>query len=813
VHAHLRATLRRLAVLSALALLALPALAPAYADAAVSGGSIEVCLSAANGQNGKAFQFSLNGGTTFRVLGGGCSGPLSIAPGPVTVAEVASGSAVSAILVRPANRQINTDVDGATATVAVPGGSTAATRTIVTFTQAGSGSGDPDSPPAATGMIDVCKAAANGMDGKVFQFSLNGGTPFSVIGGGCSGPMSTQSGPNVVIELSSGIGQVSGIDIVPSTRLVSTNLVQQSVTATVPAGSTIYSKTRVTFTNSPPSGPTPPGSTTGELKVCKVSRTPAYQGRLFSFSYNAGPAFSIEAGTPAAPVCSTPVSYPLGTRVLVQELETANVLVDSITVSDGRGSGIDPSGRAATATIGTGATVVTFDNEPAPISQLGYVEVCKDAFGPDVSGQFQFTVTAPGFSTTLSAYVGQCSEPVAVPAGNVTITESARQGYELYSVSTNPSDRLFGANLINREAVVEVPVGDASTETQVHFVNHAITAQLKVCKALAAGSDVLDAQTFFFAVTRHADAETPGPVQRVRIRANAQSTQCVIVGNFPVGEQLSVDELFSEDLPDGDADKPNAPSDEYIDASGEGLVTLTSGINSVTVANRAVGLLEICKAPVTGINVQPTFRFRVDGGAVTNVRAGFCSLPIRVSIGTHAVLEVADPDYELDPNAPGSGIQANPVDRGATKNLGLRTITVTVPYGADGETGVMFANRLRQGRVKVCKLIPSGSQDSLGSRQFDYAVRVAGVDYAVNGIRPGECSTPIGPWNLLQPNGTATVVTVQEDGAGPAASFDVTGIACSGCRAPIQPDLAAGRITFLLGPDTDSLTFTNTARP
>ena len=70
-----------------------------------------------------------------------------------------------------------------------------------------------------------------------------------------------------------------------------------------------------------------------------------------------------------------------------------NVIVSSITVSDGRGTGTDLDNRETTAIIGAGTTLVTYDNEPAPLQQTGYVEVCKDTAGPDVTGLFAFTIT------------------------------------------------------------------------------------------------------------------------------------------------------------------------------------------------------------------------------------------------------------------------------------------------------------------------------------------------------------------------------------------------------------------------------------
>ena len=142
------------------------------------------------------------------------------------------------------------------------------------------------------------------------------------------------------------------------------------------------------------------------------------------------------------------------------------------------------------------------------------------------------------------------------------VEEAQRNGIQLTSVSTLPADRMFSANLINRTVTVEVPVGDVSTETQVHFLNAAVMGQLKVCKALAPGSEALDGQTFDFDVTRHADADPPaGPTQRISVRASASAAQCVIVGTFPVGEQVQVTEV--------------APPSS-VDVSGEGVVTIAT---------------------------------------------------------------------------------------------------------------------------------------------------------------------------------------------------------------------------------------------
>ncbi len=481
-----------------------------------------------------------------------------------------------------------------------------------------------------------------------------------------------------------------------------------------------------------------------------------------------------------------------------------NVIVSSIVVSDGRGTGTDVNNGETTAIIGAGTTLVTYDNEPAPLQQNGYVEICKDTAGPDVTGLFDFTITTNTITQTASAYAGQCTGPIQVPAGNVTIEEAQRNGIQLTSVSSLPADRLFSANLINRTATVEVPVGGVATETQVHFVNAAVMGQLKVCKALAPGSDALDGQTFNFDVTRHADVDPPaGPTQRVSVHASATSTQCVIVGSFPVGEQVQVSEV--------------APGD-YIDVSGEGVVTIATGINSITITNRAMGILELCKAAVAGLTTQPTFRFRVDGGSIIPVRAGACTLPIRIAIGQHAVQELAENDYELKPDAPGGGLDVTPADRLVTRNVGLRTITVAVPYGQAGETLVNVTNRVKQGQVKVCKAVPTSSLDALGSKAFDFTVLVDGVAKpGVTGLTAGTCSLPIGPFPILRADGTPTIVKVTEDGTAATGAWVLGGVTCIGCRSPSSNvtgvDGTLLGLTFALGTDINALTFTNTAPP
>ena len=184
---------------------------------------------------------------------------------------------------------------------------------------------------------------------------------------------------------------------------------------------------------------------------------------------------------------------------------------------------------------------------------------------------------------------------------------------------------------------------------------------------------------------------------------------------------------------------------------------------------------------------QPTFRFKIDNGAIFTVQAGKCSPPKRVSVGNHTVTEVNDDDYELDPDAPGSGITVFPADREVSKSLATRTITVAVPYGPNGETLVTFYNRIKLGMVKVCKQIPIGSTDALGTKPFSYDVYVqmpgapGYIKFTLGPILPGECTNFSYPFPILNADGTPRAIGVHEVGT-PSATCDVTSITVTGSR-------------------------------
>jgi hypothetical protein len=701
---------------------------------------------------------------------------------------------------------------------------------------------------ASAQVIEICKSSANGMSGRSFQYSITGGASVTVNGGRCSGPITVAGAQVTITEAQSNPAtDVAAVTVRPSLRKLSENLPGRSVTVTT--GASTASETLVTFTNQPA------GGNYGTLKVCKLTETPAYLGRLFSFSANGGPLVSTEAndalGDPANWSCRILGTFQVGSNVTVHEAIPAGTEVQFIDSDPATAlADFNTSSGDALVTVGAGVTVVLYDDEPLPPTGTGWLEICKDRavlghyqLDPDVHGVFHFTVTdAAGATYTKDVYVDQCSEPFQVAAGIAEVTEGPSPGYDLVDVATIPSDRLLTTNLINRTADVEVPASDSpNDETQVHFFNQTQRGQLKICKALGPGSSDLIGQRFYFDIYGDGIQE-----QGVWITAAAQ-TQCVIVGNFPIGSTIDVEEtcgVLTAGLLDG------GDCNQFIDVSGEGEITIAPGINTKTITNTARGLLEICKAPIRTTRTvilgngpvaappaQPTFHFRVDGGGVINVRAGTCSLPMRVSVGTHTVTENAEQNYELDPYAPGNGITVNPADREISRNLATRTVTVNVPYGPNGETLVTFYNRVKLGQVKICKQIPLTSQDALSGKLFDYDLYFGDGSGSPTGytkitlgpIYPGECTSFSPSFPVIYPNGRMAAVGVVERPDNTNTTYDVVSIAltsgtrglCSPgdpnadpviCNQIPNPNLAAGIVDFYLGPGPNVITYTNKSK-
>src|SRR3954463_6613250 len=185
---------------------------------------------------------------------------------------------------------------------------------------------------ASAQVIEICKSSSNGMSGRDFSFTVapSGGSAFSVgpiKGGRCSGPITVAGATATITEAASDPAtDVKSVTVRPSARKTSEDLANRRVT--VVTGASTASETLVTFTNQPA------GGNYGTLKVCKLTETPAYLGRQFSFSVNGGPLVSTEANDafadPSSYSCRILGTFQVGSNVNVHEAVPAGTEVQFI---------------------------------------------------------------------------------------------------------------------------------------------------------------------------------------------------------------------------------------------------------------------------------------------------------------------------------------------------------------------------------------------------------------------------------------------------------------------------------------------------
>jgi hypothetical protein len=681
---------------------------------------------------------------------------------------------------------------------------------------------------AANGSLEICKSGLNGAAGQTFKIAYQKGstgaqTTVTVTGGSCNAAISVPIGTYILTEdLTSGQWVMSGDNVTPSSAWVSDNVRRGIVKVTVTANQ----ETQAEFVNSPA------GAT---VKVCKWSASPALQGAQYSFNVNGQTVIAAAGKNAANAGCSTALSTFPGTRLKIQESVPSGETVASVTFN---GASVSSTAGLVKVTATTGANVVVFEDEPLGPPQTGYIEVCKDAgdeYVAHATDPFTFTITdKTGFQDTENVLVGQCSGPIKVAAGNVTVAETQNGNTFVSDISTVPDPNALGpTNKVNGTATVVVPVAaDSTGEVQVHFVNKTVTAQLKICKYLTAGSDSLAGQSFTFTITDDAG------VQRIRILASAGANGAcrnVLEGDgikyigtlgeandpllLPVGSTVTVTEdLAGFPYVSGDG---NARGADDVQTA-----TVVAGINTISFHNQALGQLEICKAMLkaqavddTVYNDKTVFHFAVDGaksGALSDIQvaAGHCSNPIIVNAGSHTVNENLSktPGFQFV-----SSTATGPTGDNRVLS-GTNPVTVSVPYFGDatngGETLVTFTNKVQRASIKICKLIDPGSQTPIGGLDYSFQTSVNGGVFGepvtVHPPYPGSssCTGVLLNVPVVKPDGTPSTITVQEvqQAAAEAQSITVQNGTVTGT------DLAAGSVTFTPGVGINIVTYTNTVR-
>jgi uncharacterized repeat protein (TIGR01451 family) len=273
------------------------------------------------------------------------------------------------------------------------------------------------------------------------------------------------------------------------------------------------------------------GTGKGTIEICKqlAQGDPIPVGTNFTFTVPgaANPAqttITIPAGAFGTPTCTAPILVATGSQTIT-EVQRPNTIVSAITVNPSDPTdNIKLGDRSVTINVTESGVnderVVTFTNQT---TRTGYLEICKDAQGPDVTGSFSFTVEgSPG--NTYSVPVGACSLPIEVTIPQVgnspftaKVTELKKENYKLVDVTTSPTNALNGPivfdagfdangapladNTNGGYVVVNLTVGGTANQKIVHFVNQALPGLIKVCKITADLTNIPDGTLFTFTIS------------------------------------------------------------------------------------------------------------------------------------------------------------------------------------------------------------------------------------------------------------------------------------------------------------------------
>lgn len=412
----------------------------------------------------------------------------------------------------------------------------------------------------------------------------------------------------------------------------------------------------------------------------------------------------------------------------------------------------------------------------------GTIEICKTGTGPGVSGSFEFTVSGLA-GQTFAVPVGQCSQPITVTAGQVTVTESAREGYQLAGVGSLPAGALVSSDLAARTATVTVAAGDVSNQTIVTFTNKVVEkGYLEVCKKAAAGTTLTG--TFTFSVAAGSTTHTvAAPVGGCSAPLALPAGTATITEAVRSDAELTAIEVTPSGRIVGTADLATRSVTVTIVAGDLATQTIATFTNKPKPQPK--GLIKVCKAATTDVPAGTTFAFTVNGAAVS-VQAGSCSLPVEAAIGTAVVTEAAATGYSV------SAIDVSPAAALVSKDLATRTASVTV---TDSQvTEVTFTNKTAKGWLKVCKAAGRGV---VAGQVFDFTVAGTSIQ-----VQAGYCSLP-----MELPVGNVTVDEVVP------AGYRVSDITEAGSGALVSTDLEAGSAVVTVAEGVTEVTVTNVKKP
>jgi hypothetical protein len=449
------------------------------AGAVTPGTNIEVCkIGNVSNPTPAGFPFSLNGGTTFYVGVGQCATE-AVTSGQNLVTELldpTGASTLKSIQVSPSTAKVASHVRNSLSQAGYAKVNVASGADVtVTFKN-----------QPAIGQLKVCKIAGSTvLDGQYFSFTEQaGGTivgPFSVQAEPASAPLNcgglTSYPVGTVVDISE--AAVPNV-VVSSVTGASWSSGQNAIATVQPGGTTV-----VTYTNSTPIQPPPPGY----LEICKVAGD-SFVGAgpwNFTISGNGQPS---QTQSVLAGQCSGDVALPVGDYTVTESFSSPDY-VSSITgdptapVSTNLGNG---SGVFAVST-GTPETA-TFTND----TLTSQIKVCKtlpdnEADAPLTGMTFNFNVSdVVGTQTVpvIAPAIGQTAcviDPVVLPLGSqATVTEQSVANVAVTGVQVIPASA-NGSGTTSTSADVIVVPGIASAT----FTNEAL-GYVEVCKVAADAS-------------------------------------------------------------------------------------------------------------------------------------------------------------------------------------------------------------------------------------------------------------------------------------------------------------------------------------
>ena len=591
---------------------------------------------------------------------------------------------------------------------------------------------------------------------------------------------------------------VKKIKVVPRSRLVTKNLINRTVTVTVPVGNS-STATVATFNNV---------AQTGQVKVCKTlaANSGAFAGTSFKFvvssDVDSPRTDTVVAGAAGTTACVFhKVALPLGTAVSITENAVGYVQATGVVVSPAsqdRGS----APPTANLTVGSGITTATFTN-----TAYGTLEVCKNADDPSTATQtFQFSVNG---GAPFSVHAGNCSPPMTVPAGNATVTELDNTNFHVVSVAAVGPGRSTGSSSAPtaNPATVSVPFGGGENETVVTFTDAVNTGQLKICKASAEPSLQNIAFNFLYSYTVNGSTVNGSAAVKPGQCSGVSAAVPVVDAN---GNPIPI---YVTELPWPTVQASNiAVTNGTLAASnipaGTATVNVKTGVTMVTYTNirTPLGTLQVCAAADDTSAATQTFQFSIDNGAPISVHAGQCTPVLVVLSGTSSVRQLDSTNFHIVSVSARGPLGVNRLTSGTTAN----PATATVPAGDESNTTVVtFTNGVDTGRIKVCKASP---EPTLQSSTFNISYTYnpgTGVVTTNAPLKPGECSAESAPIPVVDPAGNPINIAVQE---GPVTGIDVASIVVDNGTLSAT-DLVAGTTTAVVKKGVTSVTYTNIPQP